>query len=108
MTQQVFRYRGDLPPSDAECVEIERLVGERGCVVVWSILFQETIAFVKAKPFASLAPRDCIAYTEDELRQMFTGAPLDDAALRLIHQAKRLDMAAGKGESEGAVDQLRF
>ena len=83
---------------DAEALEIERLVEERGCVLLWSWLFQERIAFVKDKSFAVLAPRDAVAYTEDELRQMFTGAPLDDDALRLVHHAKKL----GNGHVVGA------
>lgn len=51
-----FRYRGENPPGGAECLEIERLVEKQGCVLLWSLLFQERIAFVKEKAFAILEP----------------------------------------------------
>ena len=98
MTHPAFRYRGEGGPSDAEALEIERLVEERGCVLLWSSLFQERIAFAK-EAFAFLAPHGVVVYTVPELREMFgPGAPLDDDTLRLIHHAKKL----GNGHVVGA------
>lgn len=75
------------PMEEAE--EIARLVLVEGCVVVWCEALHDTVAFVRSQTVA--VPAGMVAYTSEELRQLYGPGQPDPSPqrLRLLHAAKK-------------------
>ena len=77
---------------DAEALEIAHRVQEFGCVLVWSPLLEDLIAFYRTREDLPKVPPGFVPYSEAELRHLFgwvVDAPSLDQ-LKLVHQAKKL------------------
>jgi hypothetical protein len=75
---------------DSELTELIRQVGEYGYVLLWSVVLRDAVAFVSSTEDAISVPRGFVIYTLDELVSLFSGDPVVEGSLRLIHQAKKL------------------
>ncbi len=71
--------------------EIARCVEKDGLCIFWSDLFGEMVAFIRDDSQRNSVPAGLVAYTSQELRELFGygQAGLSPQSLRLIHQAKK-------------------
>lgn len=82
--------------SDAQAIgeelgEIVARVHGEGCVLLWSTVLQDLIAFYRDEEARSKIPPGFVPYSEAELKELFGEGkpPLSTSALRLIHEAKK-------------------
>ncbi|MBI2862628.1 MAG: hypothetical protein HYX89_07400 [Chloroflexi bacterium] len=69
--------------------EIAAQVRREGVCIFWSELFSETVAFVGDDAHGLLVPCGIVAYTIEELEELFD-RDVDDATRRLMHEGKKL------------------
>ncbi len=71
--------------------EIARCVEKDGLCIFWSDLFGELVAFIRDDSQRDSVPAGIVAYTSQELRELFGHgqAGLPPRSLCLIHQAKK-------------------
>lgn len=70
---------------------IASAVSLRGYCIFWSEVLEDKVAFVREPRFLRVIPKDMVAYTDEELRELFgEGKPyLSPESLKLIHETKK-------------------
>ena len=74
--------------TDEELDEIEASVYQDGYVLLWSNVLEDFIAFYKTEADRAKIPPGFVAYSDQELRDLF-GESKATCSLRIIHEAKK-------------------
>ena len=75
--------------TDKELAEIEARVYQDGCVLLWSTVLNDTIAFYRDDK--SKIPPGFVPYSLEELNELFGGGvKIRHERLRFIHEAKKM------------------
>jgi hypothetical protein len=77
---------------DDEMAEMERLVKEKGYVLLWSNVLADLVAFHRDDVDPATIPSGFVPYSEEELCYLFPEDEhaMSENALRLIHKAKTM------------------
>jgi len=87
-----YRLKYDGPQaSTKELEEIETRVASEGYILLWSHTLRDLVAFYKSEADRERIPSGFVAYSDQELRELFgeRKTPLSEHSLRLIHEAKK-------------------
>ena len=77
--------------STQELNEIARRVNNEGYVLLWSTVLNDLVAFYRDEDARSKIPPGFVAYSDDELQELFGEGrqSASEHTLRLIHEAKK-------------------
>ena len=77
--------------SDREVEEIVARVEVEGCVLLWSTVLNDLVAFYRDEDARSKIPPGFVPYSVGELQELFGGGKQSPSqhTLRLIHEAKK-------------------
>ena len=102
LVEDLHRYKSEIitfltrprvlqSPKEWHAQEIARHVEQEGICIFWSDLFGEMIVFLKDDSFRGAVPADLVAYTSQELLELFGEGKVTPSpeTLRLIHESRR-------------------
>jgi len=104
LIEELRQHKADIlkelgkPPTKPRLVEapslwhaetIAEAVEREGVSIFWSDLFGEMVTFVKNDSFKDRIPCGIVAYTVEELRELFKKGEVSQHHLKLVHEAKK-------------------